>query len=97
MFVRARMGCCRCDDPVIADGVFSAGGQCIDANFRGGATYRYQLPSYSPILLSSLYQSQSFFPRLSSNIQISRGREYECFFVYKIKKKVYRSKVKCYL
>lgn len=34
--------CCRCDHPVVTDGVFPAGGPCVDANLRGGATYRYR-------------------------------------------------------
>lgn len=34
--------CSRCDHPVVTDGVFPAGEPCVDANLRGGATYRYR-------------------------------------------------------
>lgn len=34
--------CSRCDHPVVTDGVFPAGVPCVDANLRGGATYRYR-------------------------------------------------------
>lgn len=47
--------CCRCDHPVVTDGVFPAGGPCVDANLRGGATYRYRstFPTYALLLMIS--------------------------------------------
>lgn len=40
--------CCRCDHPVVTDGVFPAGGPRGDANLRGGATYRYRSTTFLP-------------------------------------------------
>lgn len=46
--------CCRCDHPVVTDGVFPAGGPRVDANLRGGATHRYRFTPFLPIPLTKL-------------------------------------------